>query len=100
MEFKVIKDRKITVWDREIYFIEAENEEEFKEKLNKEFGKENDFGNNTEIEPYSYEVMFDTIEEIEPYENENNPTIEIFYKDEKGKMITAISNFNTEDLVE
>ena len=92
MKFKVFKDRKIRVWDREIYFIEAENEEEFKEKLNKEFGKENDFGNNTEIESDSYEIMFDTIEEIEPYENENNSTIEIFYKDEKGEMITAISN--------
>lgn len=92
MEFKVFKDRKVRVWERETYFIEAENEEELKEKLNKEFGKENGFGDNTEIESDSCEIMFETIEEIEPYENENNATIEIFYKDEKGEMITAISN--------
>lgn len=72
--FSLNRDRKITCWERDKYAIEAETEKEALEKLQQMIENEEDY---EEPEFIESEILFDTIEEMCPEENNNQSTVEI-----------------------
>lgn len=65
--FKLYIDRKCSIWEREYYTIEAENETEALRKCI-----------SYDTDPNNVELMDDTAEYMLPRENNDNPTMEVF----------------------
>jgi hypothetical protein len=80
-EFDFYIDEKVTIWNRLKFTIEAETLEEAKEIAFYTTTKERE-----EIEIYDSELLFDTLTELEPEDNLNNSTIEL-YCDEDDELL-------------
>lgn len=82
-------DQKMTVWERHKYLVEAESYEEAKRKMIEEF---NDLciGENEGQGFQESEILFDTMENITPEENENQPTVELVNEHNK----TILTNYD------
>jgi len=80
-EFDFYIDEKVTIWNRLKFTIEAETLEEAKEIAVYTTTKERE-----EIEIYDSELLFDTLTELEPEDNLNNSTIEL-YCDEDDELL-------------
>ena len=65
--FNLYIDRKCSIWEREHYTIEAENETEALRKCI-----------SLDADPDNVEYLDDTVEYMLPVENNDNPTMEVF----------------------
>ena len=82
-KYEFYLDRKLTIWERESFEIEADSKEEAIAKIKAQYEKE---GNELYFEGNS-ETLFDTQESMLPQYNQA-PTIEIFDK-ETEELILA-----------
>jgi hypothetical protein len=76
-EFDFYIDEKITIWNRFKFSVEAENLDEAKEKAK--------FMTMNEREDIDFDdslLLHDTMEVIEPEENDGNSTLELFCKED------------------
>jgi hypothetical protein len=80
--YKYYIDKKQTIWEREYYNIEAKNQGEAN-RIARDIFNENpsDF-----IEPYEYETLYDTSEEMSLEDNNGFATKELF-RDKDNKML-------------
>ena len=81
-KFQIQIEEKITIWERIILDIEADNLEEAK-KIAKE--KHEDFENDPEYVNWVSEMLFNTIEQLTPEDNGGCPTLEVYVKHDKGR---------------
>ena len=65
--FKLFIDHKCSIWEREYYTIEAENETEALRKCI-----------SSDTNPDSVEFIEDSADYMTPRENNDNPTMEVF----------------------
>ena len=72
-EFDFYLDEKVKVWNRFKFSVEAETLEEAKQKAIYMATK-----NREELEFWDSEILGETFTEIEPEENDGQPTIEIY----------------------
>ena len=72
-KFKLYKDILTKGWNRYFYEVEAENIEEAVEKVKDD-----------EIEDYYFEQLFETINEVDPLDNDGESTEEIY---SNGKLL-------------
>jgi hypothetical protein len=72
-EFDFYIDERVMIWNRLKFSVEAETLEEAKEKA--VFMVTND---REEIDFYDFELLQDTLTEIEPEDNDGNSTIELY----------------------
>ena len=75
--FKFHIDQKETIWRRNYAQLEADSEEEAILKI-KELAHSVDY----DLDVHSNELILETSEDINYYDNLNNPTREVYYKDE------------------
>jgi hypothetical protein len=76
-EFDFYIDEKITIWNRFKFSVEAENLDEAKEKAK--------FMTMNEREDIDFDdslLLYDTMEVIEPEDNDGNSTLELFCKED------------------
>ena len=83
MKYKFYLDRKVTVWERDKFEIDADSKEEAINQIKQQFSEE---GNEFYIEGES-ETLYDTQEFMSPEENQV-ATIEIF-DDETNEVILS-----------
>lgn len=72
-EFDFYIDERVMIWNRLKFSVEAETLEEAKEKA--VFMVTND---REEIDFYDFELLQDTLTEIEPEDNDGNSTLELY----------------------
>lgn len=77
------QDIKCTIWQRQYFVIEAESEEEANEIAKKY--KYVDVSAEESI--YNSENLYETLEYMKPYENNDYATIEV-YNERTGELIT------------
>ena len=82
--YRLIVDRKYTIWEREHYTIEAESETEALEKCL-----------SPDVE-YDDSEFLDTAEPVAPKDNNNYPTLEVFNED-TDKRIFSNNPVSNED---
>lgn len=83
--FRFYKDKKMTIWDRSYFEIEADSlEEATKEAI--EYASSEDYA------PDNIESMEDTMDEMTVEENHGDPTEELYIDDESGTQGDAIWN--------
>jgi hypothetical protein len=75
-------DRKVTIWIRETHEVEAETYEEAEKQMIESF-KEDTECDETFVEQ---ETLYDTIEKLEPGDNDGSPTVEL-YSDERHEVL-------------
>jgi len=77
--FNFYQDKKVKIWNRELFTVEAETQEEANQKVLEAIknGDVSDF--NHAISEYFYR----SVEELSVDENYGNPTIEIYNKNDK-----------------
>lgn len=75
--FEFYIDQKETIWRRNYAKIEADNEQEAILKM-KELAHSVDY----DLDVYSNELILETSEDMNYYDNLNNITREVYYKDE------------------
>lgn len=80
-EFEFYIEEKFTIWNRLKFSIEAETLDEAKQKAIFMATKERE-----DIEFWDNIMLYDTITELEPEDNEGNPTIEL-YCDKDGTIL-------------
>ena len=85
-EFEFYIDEKITIWNRLKFSVEAETLEEAKDMA--KFMTIND---REDIDFDDTLFLYDTMEVIEPEDNEGNPTLEL-YCDKDGEMLYDNAN--------
>jgi hypothetical protein len=76
-EFDFYIDEKVTIWNRFKFSIEAETLDEAKEKAKIMVIKERE-----DLEFDDSLFLYDTMETIEPEENDGNSTLELFCKED------------------
>lgn len=75
MKIELYKDRKVTMWERDVYLIEAESEEEAKNKLLNLIDEDLQY---EESEGFvNTETLYETIEDMSPEDNGGEYTEEI-----------------------
>lgn len=74
-------DRKMTVWVRETHEVEAETYDEAENKMIDKFKNDD-----TDDTFYEQETLYDTMVEMEPGDNDGNPTVEL-YSDERHEVL-------------
>jgi hypothetical protein len=72
-------DRKMTVWVREFHTIKADSLDEAKKKMIDSFRQ-----SECEETFYEQETLYDTLESIEPGDNDGNPTLELYCDEGSG----------------
>ena len=77
--FNFYQDKKVSIWNREHFTVEAETQEEANQKVLEAIknGDISDFHHTTS------KYMYDTVEELSVDENYGNPTIEIYTTNDK-----------------
>lgn len=75
--FEFYIDQKETIWRRNYTQIESDSEEEAIIKM-KELAHSVDY----DLDVYNNEFILETSEDMNYYDNLNNPTREVYYKDE------------------
>jgi hypothetical protein len=80
-EFDFYIDEKVTIWNRLKFSVEAETLDEAKEKAKYMVVKERE-----DIEFWDNLMLYDTLTELEPEDNEGNATLELFC-DKDGEML-------------
>jgi hypothetical protein len=85
-EFDFYIEEKITIWNRLKFCVEAETLDEAKEKAKFMVTKERE-----DIEFWDNIMLYDTLTELEPEDNEGNPTLEL-YCDKDGEMLYDNAN--------
>jgi hypothetical protein len=73
--FKFHIDQKETIWRRNYAQIEADTEEEAIIKMK-------ELAHYYDLDVYNNELILETSEDMNYYDNLNNPTREVYYKDE------------------
>jgi hypothetical protein len=76
-EFDFYIDEKITIWNRFKFSVEAETLDEAKEKA-----KMMTMNEREDIDFDDSLLLYDTMEVIEPQENDGNSTLELFCKED------------------
>ena len=77
-KYKFYQDKKVSVWERSFFSVEAES---YDQALGKVENLKLEDINEFDID--SSEILFDTMEELEPSENNFAPTIELFNGEDK-----------------
>ena len=88
-KFNFYQDKKVTIWNRGYFTIEAETQEEANQKVLEAI-------KNGDISHFQYttsKYMFDTVEELSVDENYGNPTIVIYNTNDKLIYHNAKANY-------
>jgi len=85
-EFEFYIEERLMIWHRQKFSVEAETLEEAKEKAKFMVTKERE-----DIEFWDNIMLYDTLTELEPEDNEGNPTLEL-YCDKDGEMLYDNAN--------
>jgi hypothetical protein len=78
-------DQKVTTWYRTNFEIEADSEEEAKQKALEFFKR----GDHVDI---SWEHLDDCVEGLTPADNGGESTMEVYYSDDHGDVLEIYSN--------
>lgn len=77
--FNFYQDKKVSIWNREHFTVEAETQEEANQKV-LEAVKNGDI---SDFQHTTSKYMYDTVEGLSVDENYGNPTIEIYNTNDK-----------------
>jgi hypothetical protein len=80
-EFEFYIEERLMIWNRLKFSVEAETLDEAKEKAKYMVIKERE-----DIEFWDNVMLYDTLTELEPEDNEGNPTLEL-YCDEDAELL-------------
>lgn len=83
-EFKYFVNNKIKTWDQTVVYIDAESKEDADKQITTAIEEDG------YIDGESYEVIYESIELMNPSENNMDSTVEIY--DENSKMIYQNGN--------
>jgi hypothetical protein len=83
--FEFFLDQKVTTWMRTEFEVKAENLNDAVKIAKEKF-------NNGDLEDIGWEEIDGLNEVLQPSENGNEPTAEIYYMDKVGEMIQVLNN--------